>query len=520
MSNSDGTVWVSFNGEIYNYLELRQELSGYPFVTRTDTEVILAAYQRWGEGCLDRFVGMFSFLIWDERSQCVFGARDRFGVKPFYYHMRQDGTLFVASEINALHAAGVPGDPDAESWASYLTYGAYDHSAATFWKDVKALPAGHRLSWKGGQLKIECWYDIAERVGGDFDERSAETVQEEYRSLLAESVRLRMRSDVRVGINLSGGLDSSVLLGVVQNIQSLGSEVRAYTFVTGDPNYDELPWVRQMLAQTRNPCTVCELKPEVVPDLAESVQQSQGEPFGGIPTLAYARLFEVARSEGTIVLLDGQGLDEQWAGYDYYSLAVNGAAGSAPVVQGSKDRAVRPECLTPEFRSLAQAVSPAEPFPDALRNLQYRDIRYTKIPRALRFNDRISMRSSTELREPFLDHRLAELALRQRPTYKIANGTQKWLLRQMAATVVPPGLAESPKRAVQTPQREWLRGPLRDWANLSIERALTSSGGSWLDSSTVRAEWQRFYSGEGDNSFYVWQWISLGMMLRTRGTAV
>jgi asparagine synthase (glutamine-hydrolysing) len=507
MSDPTGRWWIAFNGEIYNYLELRAELAGsWDFRTRTDTEVLLAAWVVWGPACLERLLGMFAFLLWDEHERTLFAARDRFGVKPLYFH-EDRGALRVASEIKALHAAGVPAEPDAAAWATYLAFGLKDHrSERTFWKGIQALPAGSLLRWRGGCGSVRRWYDLAERVGMELDSRSDEAVIEEYRGLLENSVRLRFRSDVPVGINLSGGLDSSTLLGLVQRVQGPESEVQAFTFVTGDPAYDELPWVEQMLARTRHPLVVCPLSPAEVPALAESVARFEDEPFGGLPTLAYARLFERARAAGVIVLLDGQGMDEQWAGYDYY---LTPADDTVSLVQGTRERSVRPECLTSEVRARAERPELASPFPDRLRNLQYRDIRYTKIPRALRFNDRASMRSSTELREPFLDHRLVELALRQPPERKIRDGQQKWMLRSIVAELLPKGVVEAPKRPLQTPQREWLRGPLRGWADAQIERALDSG---WLDADAVRREWQAYCAGEGDNSFFVWQWISLGLL--------
>lgn len=513
MPDKTGRYWVVFNGEIYNYIELRQELqSEYEFRTGTDTEVLLAAYQKWGDDCLEHLVGMFAFAVWDEQKRSLFAARDRFGVKPLYYHQREDGTLFLASEIKALRAAGIPWRPDPSTWAAYFVYGLYDQSERTFWGGISALMPGHSLRWQGGQTRFSCWYDLAARIAPELDDRSVEIVQEEYSSLLAESVRLRFRADVPLGINLSGGVDSSTLLGLVRSVQGPESEVKAFTFITGDPQYDELPWVRQMLARTCHPSVVCRLEADEVPALAESVQAHQDEPFGGLPTLAYARLFEHARAEGVIVLLDGQGLDEQWAGYDYYVSALNG--GSASIVQGTKEKPVSPECLTDEFRALAEPFNMPQRFPDSLRNVQYRDARYTKIPRALRFNDRVSMRASTELREPFLDHRLFELAMRQPPERKIANGTRKWMLRRIARQLLPDKLVEAPKRALQTPQREWLRGPLSGWAGEHIEKALAAFGGMWLDRDAVRAKWQSYCAGESDNSFYVWQWVSLGLMIK------
>ncbi|MGC1375505.1 MAG: asparagine synthase (glutamine-hydrolyzing) [Anaerolineales bacterium] len=516
MCNRDQTLWIVFNGEVYNYLELRAELCNYPYQTQTDTEVILAAYERWGEACLDHFIGMFALMIWDVRRQVLFAARDRFGVKPLYYSRLPDGAMALASEIKALHAAGLPRQPDSVTWATYLAYGVYGHSARTFWQGVQALPAGHALRWQAGQSTLWRWYDLAERVGNAFNQRSSDIVADEYLTLLEESVRMRFRSDVPVGINLSGGLDSSILLGLVHTIQGAESRVNAYTFATGDPAYDELPWVEQMLARTNHPHRICRLTPVEVPDLAARVQQYQDEPFGGLPTLAYARVFEQARSDGVIVLLDGQGLDEQWAGYDYYRNALTDSSTNAgkPAfgpVQGSRASSVHPECLTEAFRALAEPFLPPNSFPDALRNLQDRDARYTKIPRALRFNDRISMMSSTELREPFLDHRLFELAFRQPTERKISGPTHKVLLRQIAGRLLPGGVAEAPKRPLQTPQREWLRGSLKDWSTACIEAALTLYGGEWLDTDAVRREWRDYQTGVSDNSFYIWQWVNLGL---------
>lgn len=514
MVSTDGRHIIALNGEIYNYLELRRELeSGYPFKTNSDTEVLLAAFQKWGKNCLEHLIGMFAFIVWDESRKTAFAARDRFGVKPLYYHQKQDGTLLISSEIKALHAAGVSRSADEKTWATYLTYGLYDHSADTFWKGVNSLPGGHYLWWRMGWTTINRWYDVAEGVGDEYDLRPEEDVRAEYLELMKESVKLRFRSDVPVGINLSGGLDSSSLLGLVHAVQGYDSEVKAFTFVTGDQDYDELPWVRRMLARTNHPLVVSKLKPGDVPALAENVQHHQDEPYGGLPTLAYAKLFERAKEHGATVVLDGNGMDEQWAGYDYYSPTLNGRQPS--LIQGTSTIPVRPGCLMSEFRALAEPLSFPSVFEDKLRNLQYRDTRYTKIPRAMRFNDRISMRSSIELREPFLDHRLFELALRQPVERKINNGRRKVMLRQIVEGFVGNGLSESSKRPMQTPQREWLRSELRTWANEQLEFALNHAGGIWLDRDAVRATWTDFCRGSGDNSFFIWQWISISLMAKS-----
>jgi len=513
MANATGNLHLVFNGEIYNFLELRRELDHYPFRTNTDTEVILAAYERWGESCVDHFLGMFAFLIWDVRDGKLFAARDRFGVKPLYYALRPDGGIWLASEIRALHAAGIPKQLNENTWATYFAFGLHDHSEHTFWEGISNLEPGHRLSWSSnGATQIERWYDLPAAIGPEFDDRPLELVCAEYSDLLAESVRLRFRSDVEVGINISGGVDSSALLGLVNQTNSCPSKVKAFTYTTGDGRYDELPWVQRNLKETQHPSIVYQLQAQEIPDLAAEVQAHQDEPFGGLPTLAYARLFDTARLEGVTVLLDGQGMDEQWAGYDYYQNDAESI--SIAPLQGTHHTATLPSCLIAEFLKRAIPFNPPKAFPDALRTRQYIDTRYTKIPRALRFNDRVSMRASTELREPFMDHRLFELALRQPPGRKIANGVHKWLLRKITRKLVPCEVVEAPKRPVQTPQREWLAGPLHDWTQSCIETIITEYGGAWFSKDSMINAWRSYCNGESSNSFYVWQWISLALTLQ------
>ncbi len=510
MTSTDGRYVIVFNGEVYNYLELRAELTEYPFRSQSDTEVVLAAWARWGAACLDRFVGMFAFVLWDTHDHELIAVRDRFGVKPMYVAELSNGNgIVLGSEIKALHEAGIPEVPDSIGWATYLVSGLTDHSPRTFWQGVTALPAGCTMHWRPGHApQIRRWYDLAEHVGTDYDRRDASVVRDEYLALLEQSVRLRFRSDVPVGINLSGGVDSSTLLGLVHAVRGPDSDIHVFSFATGHPEYDELRWVEEMLQHTRHPLVKCMLSAGEVPELATRIARVEDEPFGGLPTLAYSTIFARARSEGVIVLLDGQGMDEQWAGYDYYRGSLDGAP--VPLVQGSIDPAVRPECLAREFAYLAEPFVSPTPFPDRLRNLQLRDALHTKIPRALRYNERISMAASTELREPFLDHRLFELAMRQPPERKIHDGTGKWLLRQIAAQLIPDPVRLAPKRPVQTPQREWLRGPLRGWANDRIEAALATRK-DWFDVPVARAAWRAYQGGLGDNSFWVWQWLSIAL---------
>ncbi|MEW6365160.1 MAG: asparagine synthase (glutamine-hydrolyzing) [Acidobacteriota bacterium] len=512
MADPTGRFWIVYNGEVYNYLELKNALSDWPFRSQTDTEVVLAAFVRWGAACLERLIGMFAFCVWDEKRQELFAARDRFGVKPFFYHVTPSGGLLFASEIKALHAAGVPREPEQRTWAAYLARGLYDHDERTFWRGVYRLQPGSllRYSVRDG-TRVERWYDLRaafERVGED--DRCESLVEEELLGLLEESVRLRFRSDVPVGLCLSGGLDSSLVLALVRKSQGEECSLKTFTFTTGDPAYDETPWVRAMLRHTRHVGCFCPLSPSEVPALMAEVQAFQDEPFGGIPTLGMARVHARARDEGVTVLLDGNGMDEAWCGYDYYTRPEGVDIGTGPV-QGAVSRST-PRWLAPEFAELASQVPGEWSSGDRLRSIQLHDLCVAKIPRAMRFADRVSMQFSRELREPFLDHRLVELGLRQRRSRKVRDGVGKWLPRTLARALLPGPVREAPKRALQTPQREWLRGPLRAWACDQIEGAIQGWGASWLDASSVRSTWTDFLRHGADSSFTVWQWINLGLL--------
>jgi len=324
---------------------------------------------------------------------------------------------------------------------------------------------------------------------------------------------------VPVGIAISSGLDSSTLLTLVDALGPDEAGVHAFTFTTGDPAYDELPWVQELVTGTAHPLHDCRLRSGEVPELAEHLQRVSDGPFGGLPTLAYARLFERARHHGVTVVLDGQGMDEQWAGYDYYRSLTMDDQGPAPVVQGTSTSPTRAGCVTADLASLAVPTLSAQrtgPLSgDPLVAAQIRDLTTVKLPRALRFNDRASMAASCELREPFLDHRLVELALRQPRDRKLDDTTGKVLLRRLARERLSARDVSTPKRPVQTPQREWLRGPLRNWV-----RELVADGMSWqpdwLAADGVWGELDQFLAGDGDNAYFVWQWMSLGLVARTR----
>lgn len=562
--DNSGRYLIVFNGEIYNYIEIRAALqSQYDFKTESDTEVLLAAFIVYGKSCLEKCNGMFAFAIWDNQEKKLFAARDRFGVKPFYYAFKNK-TLYFSSEIKALHAAGIPKGANEKVWASYFAYGSYGMPDDTFWEGIAQLPGGHFLEVDSCQtepvesqsrmialrqaqcdnlqsigcqtepvevfcsrmnLTIEKWYCFEEEVAKQPKNLTFEQAKEQYVTLLKDSIQLRFRADVPVGFNISGGLDSSVLLALVnlqendnsnltchsepveEPIEDQQSAINAYTFYTNNSDYDELPWVEQMIAKTGNPLKKVLLQAGEVPDLARKMAWQQDEPFGGIPSLAYSKIFEQARKDKVLVLLDGQGMDEQWAGYDYYT------QDNEATIQGIQDSPYKTTMLSDSF--LAQAEKPLypKPFDDEVLNKQYRDLFYTKIPRALRFNDRLSMAFSTELREPFLDYRLVELAFSLPLDFKIRNGQTKYMLREIASDYLADDLVFAPKRALQTPQREWLGTNLKEWVKQCFEELKNSSYSNWFDAANLENELESYFDGSIQSSFHIWQCIGLFLTL-------
>lgn len=502
--SQDGRYTLVFNGEIYNYLELKRILEdSYNFQTQSDTEVLLAAFLHWGNDCLAHLNGMFSFAIWDSQEERLFAARDRFGVKPFYYHKAEDGFYF-ASEIKSLFAAGISKIPNEGVWASYFAYGSYGMPNETFWQYVNQLPGGHFLELSDDKLQIHQWYDFVKEVQKYDLKLSFEAVKMRYLQLLDSSIKLRFRADVPLGFNVSGGLDSSALLALV-NRTANGENINAYTFYTGDDRYDELPWVKDLIAHTKNPLHTVLFEAKDVAEAAASMSALQDEPFGGVPTLAYAAIFKEAVSQGVKVLLDGQGMDEQWAGYDYYAQKQ-----SQSTIQGVTSSPFKKGVLSKTFLAKAKKPVYPKPFEDRVLNLQYRDLFYTKIPRALRFNDRVSMAASTELREPFLDYRLVEFAFAQPLDYKIKDGVQKYLLRDLVSEHLSNNISLAPKRPLQTPMREWLGNELAPWVQ---EALIALKSHSWFDEKALQVAFEKYKAGEQDSSFHIWQWVNTSLLL-------
>jgi len=501
MVSNCGTYIIVFNGEIYNYLEIKNQLKlDYDFKTYSDTEVLLAAYLKWGKEMLEKLNGMFSFSIWNTQTKKLFAARDRFGVKPFYFCILKN-QFYFSSEIKTLFAGGIPKNKNPRVWANYFSFGSYGLPHETFWQDIYQLPAGHFIEVDNltiDSLQPQKWYYFAERIA-QIKELPIDELRESYEFLLKESIQLRFRADVPIGMNVSGGLDSSTLISLVhQNLPSQKT-IEAFTFYSNNNAYDELPWVIELMKKTPYHLNKVLLDYDEIPKLIEEVSHIQDEPFGGFPTIAYSLLFKAARQKGIKVLLDGQGMDEAWAGYDYYYNNSNN------LIQGVTSSPVRPEIMVSEFGNLAQKEDYERPFVSHLQNLQYRDLFYTKIPRALRFNDRISMMHGTELREPFLDYRLVELAFAQSDSMKFQNGQTKWMLRDLVKKKLGETISLAPKRALQTPQREWISNELRPYFQSQIDLFKQLD---FIIPSKVDFIWKDYLNGNQDNSFYIWQWIN------------
>lgn len=505
MHSPCGRYVVVFNGEIYNYIEIKKVLQNhFVFKTQSDTEVLLSAYIHWGKAFLDKLNGMFSIAIWDKETQKLFIARDRFGVKPFYYY--QDNTQLVfASEIKTIWAAGIPKNKNNKVWANYLSYGTYGLPHETFWENIFQLPAGHyaEISVKNNfKIIPQKWYNFEDRIHA-IPQIDTNALKDQYSALLDDAIQLRFRADVPLGMNVSGGLDSSTLIALIHKNLPSKQKIEAFTFYSNNDNYDELPWVNDLLKDKPYHLNKVLLEVNSIPQLIEESSYYQDEPFGGFPTLAYSLLFKEARNKGIKVLLDGQGMDEAWAGYDYYHNNSNS------LIQGTSSSPVKPEALDANFNLLANKEVFPTPFSSKLQNLQYRDIFYTKIPRALRFNDRISMQHGTELREPFLDYRLVELAFAQPDSVKYDNRNTKWMLRQISQKLLGNTIALAPKRALQTPQREWMANELESYVQ---ERISEFSTFDFVNKEQVQKIWSAYKKGNQENSFYLWQWINLSYL--------
>lgn len=510
MQSADKRYTIIFNGEIFNFIELKKELPEYDFRTSSDTEVLLAAYLRWGANCLKKLNGQFAFVIYDSKEKELFFARDHFGIKPLYYSVN-GGSLVIASEIKALLKLGIKAVPNDKIIYEFLRYTFYDHSEDTFFQGIKRLMPGQYGIWKNGRLTIKTYWDLAAMRSreGEHDNLSQEEAIDLFKTLMSDAIRLQFRSDVSVGLTLSSGLDSMSMLFFANSV--MGSDIRLYSAGLSDPKYDEVRQLKEWLsAKQKKLLTTSVLSPKEVWPLAQKLLKIQDEPYGGFSTINYFNLYDETKMPGVTVLLEGQGADEILGGYRYYKLGHRKGNLSQDMTKEGAPSAIAPE-LEKRFGKNKPAFP--EPFRSEILNMQYKDMRYIKMPRVLRFNDHISLAYGKELRVPYLDYRLAEFCFFLPKKFKLRGDAQKVLLRDAMAGIVPTPSKNKPKVFFGAFQTDWFRRYFKKEVFKTLD-SKSFRGRPYWDVEKAKEAAQKFFAGTGDNSFFLWQWINLEMWLR------
>jgi len=552
MVSVDGRYWITYNGEIHNFKELRAELEalGHTFVSESDTEIILKAYEVYGKECLHRFNGMWAFAIWDRKERKLFASRDRFGIKPFYYFC--DGKTFVfASEIKALLASGaIKPEPNDAAVYEYLAYGESDHREETFFRGIRQLLGGYSLEFNqaSGVLRIERYYGIPQGTIRLTQEQYAERFLE----LFEDSIRLRLISDVPVGTCLSGGLDSSSIVCMVdqfmrtQGLKLPGSTLqKTFSARYSDTRHDEGEYIKAVTTQTA-------VQPyEVYPEpkgFLENLQKlvwHQDEPFGSTSAYAQWSVFKTVREAGVAVTLDGQGGDETMGGYHHYFgpyfadlfrrlkfISLFGEISAYRTLHGYSAgemlRRIVPNFLPAGLRNQLRPVkSPAWVNRDAVERLHlprtpYRESftrqRYLDtmlfLHALLRFEDKNSMAHSVESRLPFLDHRLVEFSFQIPEEYLIHNGTTKQILREAMRGILPEKVrTRQDKIGFSTPEDEWFRNELRAFTE-EIIRSKSFCERPYFVESKIGIAFESHINRQKNISQEIWRCLNLELWLR------
>lgn len=491
MSSPGGDVWICFNGEIYNYVELRNELIelGFSFSTATDTEVALMAYKAWGVECFNKFNGMWALALWDDKKKKIILSRDRLGVKPLYYASANESLIF-ASEIKAILSTGlVDKKINMPVAIDYLKWAIVDHSNDTFFDGVYAFPAGHYavIDESGVIRPVSFWSLETQSELNKFD---LDEAIHRFRNLFMDSVRLRLRSDVPVGACLSGGLDSSAI--VCQANQLRGSQTeKLHTFnaASKDPRYDERSWCDVVNKDIDANAHYVFPNSEEFQDELDRLIWHQEEPFTSASIYAQWTLMKEARNSHIPVLLDGQGADEILCGYrkyyifylqeiikkknllsfarEFISLLRFGDRGIFRLHEGKRylpkffRRDHLMKSLTDKGKTLWSRSSINISSAGSISDRQILDIRKYSVPSLLRYEDRNSMAWSIETRVPFLDYRLVEWLVNISTNIKLSGGRTKYLLRTAMRGIVPDAILDRrDKMGFVTEQEQWMRDNL------------------------------------------------------------
>ncbi|WP_051822394.1 asparagine synthase (glutamine-hydrolyzing) [Desulfonatronum thiodismutans] len=497
MSNETGDVWITYNGEFYNFSEYRKELAKrHGFASNSDTETIIHLFEDYGiSGTLERMNGMFAFALWDVASKTMYLARDRLGKKPLYYSHQPDGTLIFASEIKALLQSGMVDQAriDPIALIQFWTYG-YVIGERTVFEQIKRLLPGHHATWRDGELSIREYWDCP--FGVDvFTGRSLDDLAEELEELLCDAIRLRMVADVPVGLFLSGGVDSSLVAALVA--KAAGRSVNSYTIGFTDQAYDESAQAAEISGRLGLSNTMLAVTDEMEPSFAAIVRQFD-EPFGhksAIPTYFVAKLAK----EHVSVALTGDGGDELFGGYDFYAKALSLWGDSeqrkffskpGTLLQKVSDLWFRHVLKKQKLTVLEMLVSPRNlrkllcqevwegvrgkswygdreqwyarvAVADVLSQFQYVNLK-TYLPDGVLVKvDRMSMAHALECRSPILDHRVVSFAARLPYWAKIdGQGRRKSILKHILRKYLPEHLVDLPKKGFSPPWDQWCRGPL------------------------------------------------------------
>lgn len=517
MSDENG-LWITYNGEIFNYLELRRELEacGHTFRTGTDTEVILHVYREYGESGFDRLNGMWAFAIVDSHARKVILSRDRFSIKPLYL-FKSNGDLYFASEIKQLLPLLPARELNTTTMTAYLAQGLLDHGVDTFFRGITRVPAGSNLiiSLDSGAIE-EKKYWCFQSPGAT--SASTKDLVEEFRSLFFDSVRIRLRSDVKVGVLLSGGLDSSAVTTAVRQVG--GEQLQTYSIVSGHEGYDERRFIDVMCAAGVSNRKVA-FRVDDVLDCLEQVLYYSDEPFVGFSVIAQYQLFAAIKSDSDVtVLLSGQGGDETLLGYlkffffhlqlllkagkylDAMSLLASSSLHRTAVTQFRISEGRR--YMRHNARGIRQAMlRDSERIPvwqcKDIRSRQIADICSYSVPALTHYEDRNSGAHSLEVRHPFLDHRLANFVVNLPTELKIHQGWTKYILRA-ALPEMPAALRwRRDKQGFLVPEQLWLKRELVQAIQQRF-RASTLAALDILNDKEFLSYYDRFLAGDSITS--------------------
>jgi asparagine synthase (glutamine-hydrolysing) len=561
MLDPDTQNVIIYNGEVYNYVEIRSELiaAGHRFRTDSDTEVILKAYTQWGTECLQRFNGMWAFAIWDRARQQLFLARDRLGIKPLHYYLTDEQIVF-GSEIKSLFAAGVPRIPDTSLLDVYLTF-SYIPAPHSFFSGIRKLPPAHYILTDGRHTEIRRYWDLPGMPEGGM-RRDAQAIREEFEHLLEDAVRISMRSDVPFGAFLSGGLDSASIVTLMTEQTAL--PVESFTIGFDDPDFDERSLARQVAARAHTRHHEAVVNPDDIEMALGQVAFHYDEPFGDSSALPTSHVARLAAAHVKMVLT-GDGGDEVLSGYPAYQVEILAdryqriprplratAEAALGMVAGMSRGRIRysanryhrllaTTAMPFEQRLLSKAawldeqrrqallgnirVQPArDMLADLMRDCPYQDSFY----RLMYFNykvslpddmltkvDRMTMASSLEARVPFLDYRLVELMSRVDKSVKLDGLTRKAILRKTVGRKLPESLLSAGKRGFVTPLRSWFRQG--DFAETLIKQSASTTG---LVPHVVAELLAEQRDGRRDHGNLLWMLMVLGTVLDNDRTRV